>query len=147
LRRIHLEQTVSPLSVRDYERLEAQRSVVTSFVSESSLEKYQTAAGKLGTLRALLEAEVFKADQSYELQCMGIVLGDALAQQHRFEWVAVEDDFGRDLALRVRQTNVLLFPMTMISKRLERGETVDVFDLFNGTAEIAFERAADELEN
>lgn len=142
-----MEQTISPLSARDSERLEAQRSVVTSYVSDSSLEKYRTAAGKLGTLRALLEAEVFEVDQTYELQCMGIVLGDALAQQHGFEWVLVEDDFGRDPALRFPQTTVLLFPLTMISKRIEQGEAFDVFDLFNGTAEIALEKAADELKN
>ncbi|NSX55964.1 DUF3806 domain-containing protein [Parasulfitobacter algicola] len=142
-----MEQTVSPLSVKDSERLEVQRSVVINFVSEGSLEQYRTAAGKLGTLRALLEAGVFEADQTYELQCMGIVLGDALVQQHGFEWVAVEDDFGRDPALRVERTSVLLFPLTMISKRVERGEIVDVFDLFNGTAEIALKRATDELGN
>lgn len=142
-----MDQTALPLSVRDSERLEAQRSVVTSFVPDSNLEKYRTAAGKLGALRALLEAGMFEADQTYELQCMGVVLGDALAQQHGFEWVAVEDDFGRDPALRVQQTTVLLFPLTMISKRIERGETVDVFSLFNGTSEIALERAAEELKN
>jgi len=29
-------------------------------------------------------------------------------------------------------TSIILFPQTMISKRIERGEEVDVFDLFNG---------------
>lgn len=139
-----MKQTVSLMTAADNEALEEQRSVVAGFVADNSLEDYQTAAGKLGTLRALLEAEVFDAKQTYELQCMGIVLGDALAQHHGFEWVVVEDDLGRDLALKVPQSTVLLFPLTMISKRVERGEIVDVFELFNGTAELAFQTARDE---
>ena len=46
------------------------------------------------------------------------------------EWVSVEDDYGRDLAVRLPGTTVVLFPLTMISKRIERGEHVDVFELF-----------------
>lgn len=145
LKRDYMKQTVSPLSEPDIEQLSAQRSVIVKFVSPDSLENYQTAAGKLGTLNSLLEAGVFTANQTYELQCMGIVLGDALALQHGLEWVTVEDKFGRDPALSVPQTSVLLFPLTMISKRIERGEKVDVFDLFNGTAELALQKAEIEL--
>ena len=35
---------------------------------------------------------------------------------------------------------MILFPLTMISKRIERGETVDVFDLYNGVAALAQEK-------
>ena len=37
-----------------------------------------------------------------------------------------------DPAIRMPKTTIILFPLTMISKRIERGEEVDVFDLFNG---------------
>jgi hypothetical protein len=50
------------------------------------------------------------------------------------EWVMVEDEHGRDPAVRLPKTSIILFPLTMISKRIERGEKVDVFDLFNGVA-------------
>ena len=48
------------------------------------------------------------------------------------EWVTVEDDSGRDPAVQLPGTTIILYPLTMISKRFERGEKVDVFDLFNG---------------
>jgi hypothetical protein len=32
------------------------------------------------------------------------------------------------------KTSIILYPLTMISKRVERDEQVDVFDLFNGVA-------------
>ncbi|TWT17122.1 DUF3806 domain-containing protein, partial [Luteimonas marina] len=65
------------------------------------------------------------------LQCLGITFGDALAQHMGLDWVAVEDEYGRDPALRLDGTSVLVFPMTSISKRIEQGEVVDVYDLFN----------------
>ena len=51
------------------------------------------------------------------------------------EWIMVEDANGRDPAVRVPNTTIILYPMTMISKRIERGESVDVFELYNSTAE------------
>jgi len=50
------------------------------------------------------------------------------------EWIMVEDEYGRDAAVRMPGTTIILYPLTMISKRVERGEDVDVFDLFNGVA-------------
>lgn len=45
-------------------------------------------------------------------------------------WVAVEDEFGRDPALRDQGSTIVIFPLTTISKRVERGETVDIRNLF-----------------
>jgi hypothetical protein len=42
----------------------------------------------------------------------------------------VEDEFGRDPAIRFENTWLLAFPETMILKRVEDGEAIDVRDLF-----------------
>jgi|SRR5215510_7547228 len=129
-------QKVTALTRSDEERLAKQRAVVEKYLgNEQSKEKYKTAAGKLGLLRALIEQRVFKPTQTYELQCMGVVLGDAFVQQLEMEWVMVEDSSGRDPAVRVPKRSIILYPLTMISKRIEKGEKVDVFELFNGVAE------------
>jgi hypothetical protein len=126
---------ITALSEADQQRLCEQRAVVERYLgNEDAKRKYQTTAGKLGTIRAVLQAEVFTRDQTYELQCLGILLGDAFVQELAMEWVMVEDEQGRDPAVRFPKTSILLYPMTMISKRLERGEQVDVFELFNGVA-------------
>lgn len=130
------DQQVAPLSAADEERLRVQRAVVEKYLADdASRAKYGTAAGKLGTIRALLQGKVFRADQTYELQCLGVVLGDALVQEVKLEWVMVKDRYGRDPAVRVPGTTILVFPLTMISKRIERGEEVDVFHIFNETAD------------
>lgn len=130
------EQTVSEPGSADLDRLARQRKVVEQLVAgdRDRAGKLETVAGKLGAIRAILDGQVLKADQTYELQCLGIVLGDAFVLELGMEWVMVEDDYGRDPAVRLPGTTIMLFPLTMISKRVERGESVDVFDLFNGVA-------------
>jgi hypothetical protein len=46
----------------------------------------------------------------------------------------VEDQYGRDPAIRYKESSLLVFPMTMISKRVEDGEAFDVSELFDGLA-------------
>jgi hypothetical protein len=129
------EQKITALNDADQKRLRDQRAVVERYLgNEDSSEKYKTAAGKLGTIRAILQGNVFKPDQKYELQCLGIVLGDVFVQDMGMEWIMVEDEYGRDPAVRLPNTTIILYPMTMISTRIERGEKVDVFELYNGTA-------------
>ena len=133
------DQTLSPLTDADQQRLSEQRAVVTRYLDGDGLTKYETAAGKLGTLRALLAANVFRSDQTYELQSMGVVLGDVFVQDMGFHWLMVEDEYGRDPGIRYAESSVILFPLTMIAKRVEAGEQVDVFDLYNGVAAHAGE--------
>jgi hypothetical protein len=128
-------QQVTSLAPKDVERLEHQRQAIEKYLGdERSKENYKTAAGKLGLLRALIEQGVFKPTQTYQLQSMGIVLGDAFVQELGLEWVIVQDAYGRDPAVRVPKTSIIVFPLTMISKRIEKGEKVDVFELFNAVA-------------
>lgn len=128
-------QRILDLNNADTNRLVEQRAVVEKYLGDpDSREKYKKPAGKLGILRALLEAKVFKSSQTYELQCMGIVLGDVFVEDMGFRWIMVQDRHGRDPAIQYKQTSVILYPLTMISKRIERGETVDIFALYNGIA-------------
>jgi len=130
------EPSVSELQPADFERLAAQRAVVEAYLGDDEARRmYQTTAGKLRLLRGLLQNKVFRPDQTHELQSLGIVFGDALVQELGLRWVVVADGYGRDPALGLEGTSVLVYPLTMISKRVEDGEAFDVVDLFNGIAE------------
>ena len=67
---------------------------------------------------------------TFRLQSIGLALGDVLVKEAGFHWVVVEDKYGRDPAVKFGSSSVLVFPMTMISKRIERGERPDLHDLF-----------------
>ena len=121
------------LTPADEQRMTAQRAVVEKFLGDDATNRanYAKPPGKLGLLRALLDAKVFAGSQTFELQCMGIVLGDAFVQNCGWLWRMVEDHSGRDPCVKVAGSSIVLFPLTMISKRVERGEAVDVFRLYN----------------
>jgi Domain of unknown function (DUF3806) len=129
------EQIISGLTGEDVAALAQQRSLIESYLgNEESRRKYEEPVGKLGLLRALLENKVFSPEQTYELQSMGVVLGDVFAQDLGMEWIVVEDSFGRTPALRYPNTTIIIYPITMISKRIEAGEQVNVFDMYNSLA-------------
>jgi hypothetical protein len=96
------QQKILPLNDDDQKRLIEQRTIIEKHLgNQESIEKYKKPAGKLGLLRALLETKVFKPDQTYELQCMGIVLGDVFVDNMGFRWVIVQDQYGRDPAINI----------------------------------------------
>lgn len=130
------EQTISELTEDDRTQLREQSQLIEKYLADSeSREKFKTVVGKVGTIRAILEANVFKPNQTYELQCLGVVLGDAIVQELDMEWVIVEDDYDRSPAVQLPGTSIIFYPVTMISKRIENGEDLDVFDLFNWVAD------------
>ena len=136
------EQTVTELGAGDRDRMNALRALCERHLTADARASYPTVAGKLGLLRALVAGKVFGRDQTRELQGMGIVFGDAMAMQAGLEWVIAGDEHGREPALRVPGSSFLVYPLTMIAKRLEAGETVDVRELFDGVIDqLDFVRA------
>ena len=47
-----------------------------------------------------------------------------------FTWIEVEEENETDPALLLSDTILILFPMTMISKRIERGESFDIYEFY-----------------
>jgi len=138
-----MEQVVTPPSQEDAERIESQRRWVRDHFDEDARHLYDQRDEKLRLLQAIIDAGWIDASETVKLQCLGITLGDALVQELGLEWVMVEDKYGRDPAIRKPGTTVIAFPLTMISKRIERGESVTVRELFDGVVEHVRRMAAD----
>jgi len=81
-----------------------------------------------------IDDKLVRSEQTYDLQCLGVVLGQVFARQTPLKWVTVEDQFGRDLALQYPGTTVIVFPLTMISKRVEDGREIDVAAIYRTVA-------------
>jgi hypothetical protein len=124
------------LSPEDAARLEKQRGVVAA----ATKQRYGTWAltktkADLPVLQRLLDDRVFAKTQTYELQCLGIAFGDVLASELPVHWMMVTDEYGTDPTLRYRDTTIQINALTMISKRVERDEEVDVSTLLRMTGE------------
>lgn len=130
----NVNQRVLPLSDKDITQLDEQRNIIEAYLADGARLKNKTSPEKLGLLDDLLEGKYFAADQTYELQSMGVVLGDVFAKELGMNWVSVEDSYGKTCAVKHGDTSIILYPITMISKRVERGENVDVYELYNDIA-------------
>ena len=136
-------QTFNEMSGEEIARLEAQRSWVRDHYEPHARSRYETIEGKLALLDAILANGWVQASETVKLQSLGIAFGDALAQRLGLRWVTVEDEYGRDPALKLDGTSVVTFPLTAISKRAERGERIDVYALFESACSSIGQAARD----
>jgi hypothetical protein len=130
------EPKFSELSREDNARLEQQRAVVLA----ACKQRYGTVTlirtkSDLPVLQRLIDDRVFNKSQTYQLQSLGVALGDVLVSELPLRWVMVTDEFGTDPTLRFKETTLQISVLTMISKRVERDASVSVQWLLDKTRE------------
>jgi hypothetical protein len=64
-----------------------------------------------------------------------VTFGDVLASEFPLRWVIVTDEFGSDPTLRFKNKDLNVDALTMISKRVERDEPVNLLQLVRDTRE------------
>ena len=128
------EPRFTALSSEDAAGLDKQRALVAVVAKQkygtSSLTKTKS---DLVVLQRLIDDQVFNKSQTYELQSLGVAFGDVLASEFPLRWVMVTDEFGTDPTLRYKTTPLQINALTMISKRIERNERVNLLDLLEIT--------------
>jgi hypothetical protein len=130
-----MTQKVGQLDAADAKRLEAQRTWVREHFAPEARHEYDSLGGKLRLLDTIVAAKWIAPSETVKLQSLGVTFGDVLVQGLGAEWVIVEDEHGRDPAVAIAGTSILLYPLTSISKRVERGEDVDVHSLYQAACD------------
>lgn len=85
----------------------------------------------ISTLQRMLDLRIVSAGDDNELQAMGIVLGNLLVSEYAVAWVIYTDRVGRSRALQIGSTLQMVFPVTMISRRINAGAETDVAALYD----------------
>lgn len=120
----------------DQERLAHQREIVRREAEgRYGIKELHRSEEDIPVLQALLDDNAFLPHQTYELQSLGIVFGDIFDAAPKYSWTMVTDEYGRDAAIRYGETTLQINAPTMISQRVERGETIDVRHLYEETLE------------
>ncbi|KGE05298.1 hypothetical protein HRUBRA_00120 [Pseudohaliea rubra DSM 19751] len=132
-----LEARIDELTDLDRRYLAQQREDLEE-LARSELGAFFTGdpAEDLPVLQRLLDQDVVTADDRRNLQAMGVVLGDLLAEELDMHWVIYEDRVGRSRALRYRQSDNYLFPATMVSRRREAGDLTPVQAIYDKAVAI-----------
>ena len=112
------------------EYIESKRDWVRNHYTFESIDQYKTTNGKLKLIDVILKSDWIEKHEIFKFQSLGITLGDIIVQDLNFIWVEVEEDGETDPAVNLQDTTLILFPMTMISKRIEKGENVDIYEFY-----------------
>ena len=98
--------------------------------------------GDLKKIQQVVDRKIIRNDDVEQWQALGVVFGDVLAAELNLKWISYEDELGLSKALRWKETENYVFPVTMLSKRVQYKEKIDVFALFEQIKLdiVAFER-------
>lgn len=122
---------INPLSPSDARQLDYQRSAMRDLAALHLGRRLGLGKERdLETLQTMLDRDVVEAGQTRDLQSMGVVLGDLLAAELDMDWVVYEDQYGRSRALQLGPSENFLFPVTMISRRVDAGIPVNVREIY-----------------
>ena len=121
---------IEPLTAIDRQFMDDQRQRVEQLANRLGRGLTADVDRDLDTLQRILDDSMVRADDSLTLQAMGLVFGDLLGQQLDMDWVVYRDRKGRSRALRYREMDIFLFPVTMISRRQQGGSDRRLKQLF-----------------
>jgi hypothetical protein len=126
---------IEPPTEKDIENI-AMGVVHAGQVIEQALEEDLDGTHQdLELIQRVLDQGLVEPEATYTLQAFGLAFGRVFLNEFPdYDWWMVEDEHGRDPAIRYKETSLLVFPMTMISKRIEDGDPFDVCELFDGLA-------------
>lgn len=131
------EARISDLSQLDRQYMAQQRESLDDLASANLGRHFSgNKQNDLEILQLLLDRRLVRADQTRELQAMGVIMGDLLAADLNMHWVIYEDAVGRTRALRYRQSQEYLFPITMIARRQEADNQTPVAVIYQKAYDI-----------
>jgi hypothetical protein len=103
---------------------------VDGWIAPGSEKKFASPEGRVSLIQTIVDSGEIPSDETEHLQCLGTYLGQAIVEKTGWEWTVIEDEYGTDLAIQIPEKTAWIFPVTMISKRIEDGDEVNVSELF-----------------
>jgi hypothetical protein len=135
----------SPLTGEMSAGLDKQRAFVAQVVAEHFPNDHLTRTkDDFAVLQKIVDANIIKKDETWKLQALGVVFGDALLPTiDGLAWCQVSDEYGVDPTLRYRVTTLQLNVLTMISKRVEDGREVNLKEMADWLKDFVHKKASD----
>ena len=142
-----LELNIEPLTSIDKQFMAEQRQRVEQLANRLGRNLSGEADRDIDTLQRIIDDRLIASDDTLSLQAMGVVLGDLLIDRLDMAWVIYRDRKGRSRALRYRETDIYLFPITMISRRQEVGNNRSVRSVYDEAVNTTLDRKSTRLNS
>ncbi|SMF40411.1 protein of unknown function [Alteromonadaceae bacterium Bs31] len=113
---------ISPLNWLNENFLERQRKSVNNLTATHFGRRLLGDKRDIPLLQRIIDEGVIPTNKTMDLQALGVVLGDIFVKENNnLSWVIYKDDLGPTQAVCVADTTNCLFPITMLSRRMEVG--------------------------
>jgi hypothetical protein len=132
------KQEILPLRPEDDEWLRLWREAGHALTNRvTGRPRFMGTERDLDVIQQLLDDGAVSTYSEDELRGLGAIFGDHLARKLDMRWVTVaEAGWGLMPGLVYKDLRLVLFPTDMILKRVERGESFDVIQLYNMIGEM-----------
>lgn len=127
-------QSIQPATPADRDGIAARAATVLGLLRARYGDvQLRRTEDDLALLQKLHDDGGLRAGQEEALEAVGLVFGEVLATRLPLQWITVEWQGERSLGLQYPNTTVIVFPGSMVAKRVNRGEAVDFVSLFRAT--------------
>ncbi len=114
-----------------------QRQGIESIARRHLGQSLQTGERNIALLQRIVNENLIEPSDTLALQGLGVILGDILVHHHpKLDWWVYEDEQGKSHAVCVNGSQHCLFPVTMISRRVEVNAPVDVAKIYQKSVEM-----------
>ena len=84
-------------------------------------------------IQRALDSGAIDPEAEYTIRSLGLAFGKVFVNaEPDYDWWMIQDEYGRDPAIRYLQSTLTFHPQDMLLKRVESGEGVDVIELYDG---------------
>lgn len=131
------EATIDDLAWMDRNHMAQQIKRVDDLARTRVGSQVREDMSDLDTLQRIIDRDLIERDDRLTMQALGAVMGNVMATEvEELEWKVYEDDQGRSRALCVEGTRECLFPITMLSRRMEAGLKPNVRKVYKEALEM-----------
>jgi len=129
------EDRITELSADDRTWLRrAEEHVLKMLRAKYKFDDFTRSEGDLRALQRLVDDRVVTAPDVLGAQCMGVALGNVFVEELAMQWKRVANGFGDMISLHDDASGFTYYPLTMVSKRLEDGRSVDLVGIYRDLA-------------
>lgn len=125
--------TITDIDWMDKNKMDKEIALVSELAQTKLGMSLRKDLSDLRTLQRIIDMELVTRDDFKTQQAMGVVMGNVFLADfpHTLEWKIYRDKEGRSRALCVKGTQECMFPVTMLSRRMEVGTKPDVQKIYN----------------
>jgi hypothetical protein len=119
--------TILELTDADKAQLASYRTAALKLVAQADPGHEQDSPVPLISIQRAVDLVTRSTDPN-AIYGLGVLIGDNFVHKHKMQWLVTQDQYGRDPVVFVPQTVYSIGALTIVSKRIEDGQHLDVQD-------------------